>query len=199
MPLELKKLFLLPQYGRAKFLKVISAINLWIALILLFSPLFLPYLFKWISIHAEKIVKPETQKVIDELGFLFGLALLVQAGVNVIREYFLTKVQIVDIEFKKNLIRQIITLLMDVYGWKGTCRATVFIPVEGFKCIKIYDRISAGYGPGGFDAGKCFFIKGQGIPGLAWNTAWSGEDQESLVRAIQVSNIPENLLTDKES
>lgn len=86
---------------------------------------------------------------------------------------------------------------MDNYGWKGSCRATYFIPNQKSNKIVIYERISAGIGPGGFVKKKCFFIMNQGIPGRAWANAWAGQDGNeylSLIESIQIGVVPEKIL-----
>jgi hypothetical protein len=120
---------------------------------------------------------------------------------RVVKEFGLSRLENAAIEFKRDLVRQLITFLMDQYAWKGTCRVTIFAPRPtkhgDTPTIGIYERIAAGHGPTAEGTNRPFFTKGHGIPGKAWERAWSGEGTDSLVKALQIGNVPDRILADK--
>lgn len=188
---SLVRLFKMRCYGSSKALRFISSLHFGITLSLVFLPLYLNF-------FIGKIAKTP-HAFIDIAITTMKYSISALSAINILREYLLSKTEIVASDYTKTLIRQLIVLLVDCYGWKGTCRATLFIPRD-FKREKIvvYDRISTGKGPG-YD-GDCFFTMGQGLPGLAWKNAWSGEGGTSeLVKALHFGNVPDNVLKDKNS
>ncbi len=187
---SLTRLLKMQHYGRAKWLKIISLIQFYCLLILLFCPFYSDTLVNKIS----SILQIERKEILP--GFIFSISLVISvlSAISLTREHLLSKTQIVDIDFKKELIRQLFNLLIDNYGWKGTCRVTLFIPSN--DVIKIYDRIRSGRGVGGFSS-RTFFRMGQGIPGRAWQNAWSGEELNQLIEALQIGNVPDSVLADK--
>lgn len=116
------------------------------------------------------------------------------SAINIVREYFLSRAQIVDLGYKREMIAQLLNFLIDIYGWKGTCRATLFVPDDNLTEMRPFGRITGGVGIG--REGKAFFKLGQGLPGRAWQNAWAGEELESLADAIEVGNVPPVVLAD---
>jgi hypothetical protein len=191
-------------YGKGRWvLKLLSTANFWISLCLLFSPWYFTYLFDLIASIFGTTVPAGSKNIVFLAGRIVTGLIALQSAISLTREYFLSRSQIVRADFIKDLIRQLITLLMDAYKWKGSCRVTVFVPKwtsHGKKDkIEIYDRISYGRGPGGFDPGKVFFTPGQGIPGKAWSSAWAGDDEDSLLEALKIGNVTDDALKNKEA
>jgi hypothetical protein len=160
-------------------------------------PLYFPHLLQFvISIfqsNPEKI--PDIYVTILRYMVVYPIAIL--SALNLLREFMLSRTQIINFDIKRAQIRQLVNYLMDNYEWKGTCRTTLFMPSVKKEKIIIYDRISAGKGIGHFDEGVCYFTMGQGVPGRAWENAWSGEDDRSLINSLQFANVPDLILKDK--
>lgn len=191
---EIIRLLKMQHYGKGRWLlKFLSGLNFWIAICLIFLPFYFPWLFDLIASILKISLSQENKTVVFVAGRIVAGIVAIQSAIGLIREFFLLKSQIVKADFIKDLIRQLITLLMDAYKWKGSCRVTIFVPkwaTDGkTDRIEIYDRISYGHGPGDFKEGKVFFIPGQGIPGKAWSSAWSGEDEDSLLEALRIGNV----------
>jgi hypothetical protein len=190
----LRDLLKMKHYLGTGLLRGISAIQFWISIVLVAFPLY----GAWLLNILAKIFGADSQLNQHAIGYyllIYGVPVLV--SINLIREYCLSKNQIIGYDFKKELIRQLLDFLMDNYLWKGTCRATLFvIDPKDKKKISIYERITAGEGPGNFDQGKCFFRKNQGLPGKAWANAWSGDNIEAIVNHIQFGNVPSEFLRD---
>jgi len=182
--------------GRA-WLKLLSKVNLWIDIFLLFLPFYFPRLFDLIVLLFQMNIHSDSRHVIHLAGRIVGGLIAGRSAIGLVREFLLSKTQIVKADFTKDLIRELITLLMDQYGWKGSCRVSIFRPEK--ERILIYDRITSGHGPGDFALGQAFFTMGKGIPGKAWKHAWSGDDFLSLIDALQIANIPGDAIRDKES
>ena len=201
---EIIRLLKMQHYGKGRWLlKALSGLNFWIAICLLFLPWYFPYLFDLIASILELPISQEIKKVVFVAGRIVAAIVAVQSAIGLIREFFLSRTQIVKADFIKDLVRQLITLLMDAYKWKGSCRVTIFVPKwatrgEADK-IEIYDRISYGHGPGDFKEGKVFFTPGQGIPGKAWSSAWSGEDEDSLLEALRIGNVLDDAFKNKDT
>ncbi len=201
---EIIRLLKMQHYGKGRWvLKILSTGNFWISFCLLFSPWYFPYLFDLVAFILGITVPADTKNIAFVAGRIVAGLVALQSAISLIREFFLSRSQVVRADFIKDLIRQLITLLMDAYKWKGSCRVTVFIPkwtTNGNKDkIEIYDRISYGRGPGGFYSGKAFFTPGQGIPGKAWSSAWAGDDEDSLLEALRIGNVPDDAFKNKET
>lgn len=185
---SLVRLFKMRCYGSSRTLRVISSLQFWISFLLVFLPLYLNFLI-------GEITKPIHFGINIAIDFT-KYSISVLSAINILREYLLSKTEIVNIDFTKTLIQQLLVLLVDRYGWKGTCRVTLFIPKDSKReRIIVYDRISTGRGAG-YD-GDCFFTMGQGLPGIAWKNAWSGESTQDLIKALHFGNVPNNALKDK--
>ena len=183
-------------YRNNKLLKFLSFIQCLLALLLIFFPLYFTYLLDLITslFISNQIQIPKIY--ISILRYFFAIPIAILSVIHLIREFLLSKTQIVSFDIKRSQIIQLLNFLMDNYEWKGTCRATLFLPSEKKDKIEIYDRISAGKGIGHFE-GKCYFTMGQGVPGRAWENAWSGEDDRSLIKSLQFANVPDAILKNK--
>jgi len=186
------RLIKMRHYGQLKFLRVISAIHFYITLFLIFIPFWFGSIAKLFS-AAFSI--PVSDQAIFWLRTITWL-LAVLSAANVAREYFLSRAEFVGIDYKREIIRNLLLMVMDTYKWSGTCRATILIP-QGDKIV-YYDRISSGEGPSDHDR-KCFFRMGQGIPGKAWKHAWNGDGFRSLLESIQIGNVPSQVIHNKNS
>ena len=187
------RLIKMRHYGRFKALRVISFVQFYLTLVLTFLPLFFGYIVDIISSTFSITLHPHT---IYSL-YILSWTIAILSAINIIREYLLSNAEIVTVDYKRSIIRRLILLVMDTYGWSGSCRATLFVP-RGDKIV-IYDRISSGHGPGEYDEGKCFFRMGQGIPGKAWKYAWNGNGFLSLLESMQFGNVPDQTLNNRES
>jgi hypothetical protein len=201
---EIVRLLRMQHYGKGRWvLKVLSTANFWISFCLLFSPFYFPYLFNLIAFILGITVPVDSKNIVFIAGMIVTGLVAIQSAISLTREFFLSRSQIVKADFIKDIIRQLITLLMDAYKWKGTCRVTVFIPKWGSHGktdkLVIYDRISYGRGPGDFQERKVFFTPGQGIPGKAWLSAWSGEDEETLIESLRIGNVLDDAFRNKET
>lgn len=188
----------LKHYKGAKSLKIFSGLQFYLTLILIFLPFFSEFIFKAVlKLYEVDVTKidPQIFKSAIVACNIFAWIIALLSAINLIKEYGLSKSNIVSLEFRKELIKQLITFLMDRYEWQGTCRASLFVPYQ--NKLKIYERISWGIGASDFVEGKVFFRMGQGIPGKAWETASSGTDINEIIRSIQVGNIPSNILRDE--
>ncbi len=203
MTSEISKLLTMEHYGkRRKWLKIISTLNFWIDIFLIGLPLYIPYLFIAVAAIFGLTLPPDNKSTMYVLR-LIGVIIAVKGLIGILREGFLSNYRIVGADFTQEQIREKINLLMDMYGWRGDCRVTVFCPHGSDNktkpILKMGERIWAGHGPSESNESIAFFRKGQGIPGKAWNTAWSGEDPNALIDAIQIGNVPEQVLRRKDA
>lgn len=193
----LSRLIKFSHYRGFKGLRLISVIQLITSLCLIPFPLYFPQLLHFIVSIFQSNPDKIPDIYITTLRYMVAYPIAILSGLNLLREFMLSRTQVISFDIKRAQIRQLVNYLMDNYEWKGTCRTTIFMPSVKKDKIIIYDRISAGKGIGHFDEGKCYFTMGQGVPGRAWENAWSGEDDRSLINSFQFANVPELLLKDK--
>lgn len=187
------RLIKMRHYGRFKALRAISFVQFYLTLVITFLPLYFRPIVDIISSIFSITIHPHT---IYSL-YILSWTIAILSAINVFREYLLSDAEIVTVDYKRDIIRNLILLVMDTYHWSGSCRATLFVP-EDDKII-IYDRISSGHGPGEYDKGKCFFRMGQGIPGKAWKHAWNGNGFRSLLESMQFGNVSDKTLNNVEN
>ncbi len=190
----------LKHYKKARLLKTLSGLQFYLTLLLIILPclsdLIVRSLLNFYSIDVNLLDATVFHSFLM-LFNIFAWLIAILSAINLFKEFYLSKSNIVGFEFKKELIKQLITFLMDHYEWRGTCRASLFIPYK--NKLKIYERISYGIGDSDFEEGKAFFRKGQGIPGKAWDTASSGTKVDEILNSIQIGNIPVAILKDEKA
>jgi hypothetical protein len=193
----------LKHYRHGRWLKITSAFQLILTIALIVLPFYVDNLLRIIASFKNFSILDYPEEL-SETSYLttafFSWIIAVLSGINLIKEYLLSRTQIVGLDYKREIIKQLLTLLMDNYGWKGSCRATLFVPNPNSEKIIIYERISAGIGPGGF-TDKCFFRMNQGIPGKAWANSWAGDDgneYSGLIKSIEIGIVPKRILSGKE-
>ena len=178
------RLIRLRHYGHLGKLKFFSALHFYLSVALVFLPLY----FIPLMDEVQKTFKLQSAPTVLVGLKVVAWIIAVMSGLNIIREYFLSRSQIVELGYKREMVAQLLNFLIDIYGWKGTCRATLFVPNEKLTEIRPFGRITGGVGAG--KEGKAFFKIGQGLPGKAWESAWAGEELESLADAVEVGNVP---------
>jgi hypothetical protein len=177
------RLIKMRHYGRFKALRAISSVQFYLTLVITFLPLYFHPIIDIISSAFSITIHPHTIYAL----FIFSWPIAILSAINVCREYLLSNAEIVTVNYKKDIIRNLILLVMDTYEWSGCCRATLFTSENDKTKIGIYDRISSGHSPGEYDR-ECFFRMGQGIPGKAWKHAWNGNGflRNSLMLSIMI-------------
>jgi hypothetical protein len=161
------RLLRMRHYGKkSTLLKILSLVDFWVAVLLTPAPVYFPYLVRVVAFPAGVPIPPEFLSVVTSASRIVALFLSINGILRILKEFSLSKHAVVGREYRRDSIRQLITLLMDEYGWKGTCRVTIFLPRQenGNQTLRIYDRICAGEGPSEDGIEAPFFSKGQGIP-----------------------------------
>lgn len=103
-------------------------------------------------------------------------------------------------EYKQKIVRMLLRFLTTYYKYRHGIRITLFRPEahNDEEIITPYVREDIGSGfDSSLDKKKCFFRKGEGLPGMAWAKAVAIDDVKTLVDSIQVDHIPEDAFKSK--
>ena len=103
-------------------------------------------------------------------------------------------------EYKKKIVKMLLRFLTTYYKYRHGIRITLFVPktYNDEEIIKPHVREDIGSGfDSSMDRKKCFFRKGEGLPGMAWAKAVAIDDVKTLVNSIQVDHIPEDAFKSK--
>jgi hypothetical protein len=168
MGVDIIRLLKMGHYRGRNWLRIVSTADFWIAFILFLFPWYFPYLANFVMAVYQLKTTPEVKDVIYYTGRLVSIPIILQSILRLLREFWLSRYQIVGRDYMREAIRQSVTFLMDQYGWQGSCRVTVLVPTEsgakGNPRLRIYDRISAGLGPSDESKSKVFFLRAKAFP-----------------------------------
>lgn len=112
------KLIKFSHYRGFKGLRLISVIQLIISLCLIPLPLYFPHFLNLIVSFFQPHAGKTPDIYITILRYIVAYPIALLSGLNLLREFMLSRTEIIGFDIKRRQIIQLINFLMDNYEWK---------------------------------------------------------------------------------